>query len=166
MHNGLLSGFVKTQYGKFELTVSNRGLVRIDFPSKSSSHQKVHNMKAKDTQILLRAKSLLKDYFSGSRVKFGKIPIDWSIFRPFDRQVLAQLLRVKPGKTITYGELAKRSHFPRAARAVGNALNRNPIPILIPCHRVLRKDLILGGYRGGNRWKQLLLNIDKQHEIR
>ena len=109
-----------------------------------------------------KTQSFLKHYFL-SKPAFDKIPIDWNIFKPFDKKILQTLLKVKPGKTITYQQLAKRAGFPRAARAVGNALNRNPIPILIPCHRVVRKDRSLGGYAGGIRWKQALLKLEQNN---
>ncbi len=164
MASELLTDFVKTPYGKFELTVSKHGLVKLDFPVsvKKASKTRVV-LSTEEKHVLRRAKSFLRKYFSGFSIKSNQIPIDWTIFRPFDQRIFMELLKVKPGKTTTYGELAKKSHFPRAARAVGNALNRNPIPILIPCHRVLRKDSSLGGYRGGSRWKCLLLKIDRSH---
>ena len=77
--------------------------------------------------------------------------------------MLKTLMKVPQHRTvISYSELARRSGAPRAARAVGSALNRNPIPILIPCHRVVRKDRVLGGYGAGIRWKKMLLNLDKK----
>ena len=91
--------------------------------------------------------------------------MDWTSFKPFDQRVLKTLLKqTKAGQTVSYSELAERCGKPRAQRAVGNALNRNPIPILIPCHRVVRKDQSLGGYGGGLQWKRILLNLEKSFE--
>ena len=162
--NELSSGFVETKYGKFKIAVSPRGLIKIDFPSRHRHRKKNSNL-SNSNKVFRQSKTFLNRYFSGSLKGFATIPIDWSIFTPFDKRVLTTLMKVRPGKTITYGELAKKSKFPGAARAVGNALNRNPIPVLIPCHRVLRKDLTLGGYRGGLRWKKILLEIDKQYNF-
>ncbi|MBI4367908.1 MAG: methylated-DNA--[protein]-cysteine S-methyltransferase [Candidatus Omnitrophica bacterium] len=115
--------------------------------------------------IFKKAKSYLNSFLAGEKNYKKAVSVDWTNFKPFDRRVLKTLVnQTKTGQTISYSELAKRCGKPRAQRAVGNALNRNPIPILIPCHRVLRKDQSLGGYRGGLRWKRTLLELEKSFE--
>lgn len=161
MTSGLFFGLTRTPYGTFEITASKRGIVQVDFPSKQKKINPPQKKPSKKNRFLLTAGSLLSDYFSGKTAKFDKIPVDWTAFSSFERKVFSKLLEVGPGHTITYGELAKQSQAPKAARAVGNALKRNPIPILIPCHRVVKKDHSLGGYHGGRRWKRLLLKLDK-----
>ncbi|MBI4357905.1 MAG: methylated-DNA--[protein]-cysteine S-methyltransferase [Candidatus Omnitrophica bacterium] len=76
--------------------------------------------------------------------------------------MLKVLRNVPATRTVTYSGLARRAQVPHAARAVGNSLSRNPIPILIPCHRVIRKNGSLGGYRGGRRLKRTLLSLERR----
>jgi methylated-DNA-[protein]-cysteine S-methyltransferase len=82
---------------------------------------------------------------------------------PFYREVWAELERITYGETITYGELAARVGKPKAARAVGAANGRNPLPIVIPCHRVIGSDGSLTGYGGGLRFKQSLLELERKY---
>ncbi len=154
---------VKTRFGTFQIAASDRGLIQINFPNryKAASHHSVVPPRAK--KILEAGKRFLKCFISGEGYCDKHVPIDWNVFRDFDRRVLKTLKEIPPQTTVSYSELAERVKNPRAARAVGNALNRNPIPILIPCHRVVRKDRSLGGYAGGIRWKQTLLKLEQNH---
>jgi len=100
----------------------------------------------------------LKDYFAGKRKKFDfKLDL---IVDGFQRKALLALARVQYGRTISYGELAAEAGNPRAARAAGTACARNPIAIVIPCHRVIAGDGSLGGYGGGEDQKRLLLKLE------
>jgi methylated-DNA-[protein]-cysteine S-methyltransferase len=101
------------------------------------------------------------EYLAGARQKF-KLPLDLTYLTDFQRQVLKAALAVRFGQTATYGEIARAVKRPRAARAVGQALASNPIPLVIPCHRVLASDGALGGYSGagGLRTKQWLLKLE------
>lgn len=101
----------------------------------------------------------LAEYFAGERKKFD-LPLDLSGVTPFRAEVLRALMRVPYGKTTTYTELARAVDNPKAVRAVGSACATNPLPILIPCHRVLRADGSLGGYRGGTEAKRFLLRLE------
>ena len=103
-------------------------------------------------------KEQLAEYFNGERMAFD-LPISLEYVTDFQRKVLMATSRVEPGEVSTYGEIARRIGNSRAARAVGQALARNPIPILIPCHRVLGGDGSLHGYsgRGGLKTKKALL---------
>jgi methylated-DNA-[protein]-cysteine S-methyltransferase len=103
----------------------------------------------------------LKDYFGGRRHEFD-LQLDLRRLSNFQRLVLSAIQEVPPGQTISYGGLARRIGKPQAARAVGQALGSNPIPIIIPCHRALAADGSLGGYsgRGGTRTKQVLLELE------
>ena len=102
------------------------------------------------------------EYLAGQRAEFT-LPLDLSYLTVFQRQVLKATLAVHCGRTATYGEIARRIKRPRAARAVGQALARNPISLVIPCHRVLASDGGLGGYSGarGLRTKEWLLKLEK-----
>jgi methylated-DNA-[protein]-cysteine S-methyltransferase len=101
----------------------------------------------------------LDQYFAGERRRFG-LRLDRRLIHGIARDVLAATARVPFGRTTTYGELAERIGNPRAARAVGNALGSNPIPIVVPCHRVLRTGGALGGYAGGLDRKERLLRLE------
>ncbi|NOY98192.1 MAG: methylated-DNA--[protein]-cysteine S-methyltransferase [Chloroflexi bacterium] len=94
------------------------------------------------------AASQLREYLAGERRQFT-IPIDWSLLRPFQREALLATFAIPYGQTSTYGELAARIGRPRAARAVGRAEATNPMPLVIPCHRVIGADGKLTGYGGG-----------------
>jgi methylated-DNA-[protein]-cysteine S-methyltransferase len=99
----------------------------------------------------------LDEYFEGRRHRFD-LPLDRRMSRGFRAQVLAELERVVFGEVVTYGELAARAGSPKAFRAVGSAMATNPIPIVVPCHRVLRTGGKLGGYGGGLDAKRWLLS--------
>ena len=101
----------------------------------------------------------LDEYFEHKREEFD-LPLDLSAAAPFHREVLTELARVPYGETTTYGSLAAKVGRPRAARAIGLAMNRNPIPIVLPCHRVLGSSGSLTGYAGGLDKKELLLRLE------
>ncbi|HST17821.1 MAG TPA: methylated-DNA--[protein]-cysteine S-methyltransferase [Gaiellaceae bacterium] len=100
----------------------------------------------------------LDQYFEGGRRDFD-LPLDLRV-APFPEAVLDALARVPYGATTTYGALAREAGKPRAARAVGTVMNRNPIPIVLPCHRVVGADGSLTGYAGGLDRKRLLLRLE------
>lgn len=102
----------------------------------------------------------LSEYFAGQRIDF-----DLKLFlkgTPFQKRVWKALLQIPYGKTVSYGALATRLDSPGGMRAVGAANGRNPIPIIIPCHRVIASDGSLGGYSGGLSIKQSLLDLEQQ----
>ena len=101
----------------------------------------------------------LDEYFERRRETFD-LDIDLSTVAPFNRRVLEELARVPYGATTTYGRLAERAERPRAARAVGMVMNRNPVPIVLPCHRVVGSTGKLVGYGGGLDRKELLLRLE------
>ena len=107
----------------------------------------------------------LKEFFRGKRSAFD-LTFDLDGFSEFDRSVWAELARVPAGSTVTYGELARRSGHPRAARAVGGAMHRNPIPIVIPCHRVVGETGSLTGYGLGLWRKRWLLDREGAWPLR
>jgi methylated-DNA-[protein]-cysteine S-methyltransferase len=108
---------------------------------------------------LARARKELDQYFAGRRRDFDlSVDIEW--LPDFQRGVLEELARVPYGRVETYGSLAARIGRPRAARAVGGALNRNPLPIVLPCHRVVGVSGSLVGYAGGLERKRALLELE------
>jgi methylated-DNA-[protein]-cysteine S-methyltransferase len=103
----------------------------------------------------------LFDYLLGRYVRFSDYPLVWDGITGFEKRVLLGLGDIPYGRTTSYGEIAGRIGSPRAARAVGQALKRNPWPILIPCHRVIGKQGGLRGFSSGCGWKRILLRIEK-----
>ena len=104
----------------------------------------------------------LDEYFSGSRERFD-LPIDWALVAPFGRRILEATREIPYGNVAAYGEIAAAAGSPGGARAAGNALGANPIPIVIPCHRVVRSSGALGGYTGGIERKQALMQVEARH---
>jgi methylated-DNA-[protein]-cysteine S-methyltransferase len=107
-----------------------------------------------------RARRELDEYFAGSRRAFD-LPVDWSLVHGFARDVLRATAAIPYGAWSTYGAVAAAAGSPRGSRAAGNALGSNPIPIVIPCHRVLRAGGAIGGYTGGADRKRLLLELER-----
>jgi methylated-DNA-[protein]-cysteine S-methyltransferase len=101
----------------------------------------------------------LDAYFAGTRSDFD-LKLDWSLVGPFGRQVLSRTAAIPYGEVATYSEVAREIKHPGAARAVGNALGANPIPVIVPCHRVVRTGGALGGYGGGLPRKEYLLDLE------
>ena len=101
----------------------------------------------------------LDEYFSGTRITFD-LEVDMVLMKPFAKRILAATARIPFGATSTYGEVAAEAGSPGAARAAGGALGSNPIPIVVPCHRVLARNGTLHGYTGGLHRKQHLLELE------
>jgi methylated-DNA-[protein]-cysteine S-methyltransferase len=101
----------------------------------------------------------LDEYFLGSRTEFD-LPLDWSLVSDFSRRVLGATAQVGYGEVSTYGQIAARAGKPSAARAAGRALGANPIPIIVPCHRVVGTSGSLTGYGGGLERKRFLLDLE------
>ena len=105
------------------------------------------------------ARRQLDEYFHGRRRSF-ELPIDWALTRGFTTEVLRATARIGFGETSTYAGVAEQAGSPRAVRAAGNALGSNPMPVIVPCHRVLRSGGALGGYTGGVERKEFLLRLE------
>ena len=101
----------------------------------------------------------LDEYFEGRRRDFD-LPIDWTLTRGYTREVLRRTAEIPFGEASTYAEIAARAGSPRGWRAAGNALGSNPMPIVVPCHRVLATSGAIGGYTGGVDRKRFLLSLE------
>lgn len=149
--------------GKIHLALTEKGLFEIGIRDSEKrflkSLQKVYNIKpVKDSAAFKDIVKLLKRYLKGERLKID-IPFDLKGTH-FEKRVWKALLKIPYGKTKSYGEIAKEIGLPNGARAVGNACGKNPIPIIIPCHRVIAGNGGLGGYTGGTGIKKKLLRIE------
>lgn len=135
-------------------------LVGVDLPGDGPTGPVVTvSPSADDAEALERWAGELTAYFAGRRSTWTpeEVDLDGLGLGTFERAVYATLLTVPPAATVSYGALAKMAGYPRAARAVGNAMAANPIPVVVPCHRVIRSDGSLGSYGDDPAWKARLL---------
>jgi methylated-DNA-[protein]-cysteine S-methyltransferase len=157
---------VDSPLGPLVVAATPRGLVRLAYTDSGGQDEVLADLAGKLSPRILEspgrldeARRELDEYFEGRRAGFD-LPIDWSLTRGFAGQVLRATARIGFGKTSTYAEVAGRAGSPRAVRAAGNALGSNPIPVVVPCHRVLRTGGALGGYTGGVERKEFLLRLE------
>ena len=155
-----------TPVGRLLLAATPRGLVRVAYLDHSDEDAVLEHLARRvSPRVLSAAKPLdeprreLEQYFAGVRREF-ETPLDWQLVQGFGRRVLEATARVPFGSLTTYKRVATEAGSPKAARAAGNALGANPIPIIVPCHRVLHSTGGLGGYTGGLERKRLLLGIE------
>jgi methylated-DNA-[protein]-cysteine S-methyltransferase len=154
-----------TPIGTLLLFATPRGLVRISFESEDrdevlgeiATHVSPRILEA--PRRLDPARRELDHYFGGTLHDFD-LPIDWTLTGPFARRVLRRTARIPYGSVASYGDVAHDIGAPRGARAVGNALGSNPIPVVLPCHRVVRTGGAIGGYGGGLPRKRWLLDLE------
>ena len=166
--DGLLDvayGAYDSPLGTLTLIATRRGLVRLSYPDEAVEAQ-IEEVADRISPRILAAPGLtdpirrqLDDYFAGRRRRFD-VPIDWRLVRGFAGSVLRATARIPFGEVSTYRDVAARAGSPNAYRAAGNALGSNPIPIVVPCHRVLHASGGLGGYTGGLDRKRYLLHLE------
>jgi methylated-DNA-[protein]-cysteine S-methyltransferase len=156
---------VDSPFGTLHAAVTNRGLVRLAFPEERAEEVLEHLVRRVSPRIVEAPRLLdplkheLDEYFAGERRRF-ELALDWTLIGPFARRVLETTAAIPYGGYLSYAEVAAEAGSPRGARAAGNALGANPIPIVVPCHRVLRSGGALGGYGGGLERKQYLLELE------
>jgi methylated-DNA-[protein]-cysteine S-methyltransferase len=156
--------FAETPIGTLLVAASDRGLCRISFDPEPE-RETDELARAFGARVLRVARPVdevrrqLDEYFAGKRTHFD-VDVDLRPAAPFSRRVLLRLAKVPHGEVTTYGALARAAGNPRAARAVGTVMNRNPIPIVLPCHRVIGANGSLVGYGGGLDRKRLLLSLE------
>ena len=153
-----------TPIGPLLLAASERGLCRISFDPEPEREVELlaRTFGARVLRVPRRVDAVrrqLAEYFDGRRTSF-QLAVDIARLPQFQRDVLRELARVPYGRTTTYGRLAGRAGRPSAARAVGTVMNRNPIPIVLPCHRVIGANGKLVGYGGGLHRKEALLRLE------
>jgi methylated-DNA-[protein]-cysteine S-methyltransferase len=162
VHEGLVDvryDVVEAPIGPLFVAATDRGLCRISFSPDREDEEVAAEFGSRVLRVPLDdVRRELDEYFAGRRTKFD-LPLDIRV-APFNEAVLAELARVPYGRTETYGALAAKVGRPRAARAVGTVMNRNPIPIVLPCHRVIGANGSLTGYGGGLHVKRALLELE------
>ena len=147
---------VASPVGKLRLVASEKGLVAIDVRNNAKQEVTAKNPSAQ--AVLIQTKKQLEQYFAGKRTTFD-VALDL-VGTEFQVQAWRALCRIPFGKTISYGQQAANIKKPKAFRAVGSANGKNPIPIIVPCHRVVASDGSLGGYSLGLRMKKQLLALE------
>jgi O-6-methylguanine DNA methyltransferase len=184
MSEALIVSIFKTKWGWFGLGATENGVLKTCLPLKSRSAVEKEIVKIGRMGIGCSHQSSLKGwyyqeptfpswlksleedikaYFEGIYADFSEVPVDLSNVNPFGRIVLETCRQVLVGQTVTYSGLAKMAGKPKAVRAVATAVANNPLPLIIPCHRVIRSDGGLGGFSapGGVKYKKRLLDIEK-----
>lgn len=153
---------IHTPIGELLLLADEQGLTYLAFADENHARCTQGSV-AGSTLILRHAEAELREYFAGQRQHFTT-PLSWTVdtVPGFRGSVQRMLLDIPYGTSVTYKELAQKMGNPGAVRAVGSACATNPLPIFSPCHRVLRSDGALGGYRGGLETKQWLLELEKE----
>jgi methylated-DNA-[protein]-cysteine S-methyltransferase len=156
---------VDSPFGGLLLAATRQGLVRLAFPEEDVDSvleglaRRISPRIIETPAPLEPVRRELDEYFTGRRHEF-ELPLDWTLVGRFGRRVLGVTSEIPYGGVLSYGEVAAEAGSPRGSRAAGNALGSNPIPIVIPCHRVLRTGGALGGYGGGLERKRWLLELE------
>ena len=158
-------GVLDSPLGPLTVMVTPRGLVRLSYGDELIEAQ-LDELAERVSPRILEApektdavRRQLDEYFEGARHRFD-LPIDWRLVRGFAGEVLRATARIPFGRVSSYREIATDAGSPNAYRAAGNALGSNPIPIIVPCHRVLHAGGGLGGYTGGLDRKRFLLDLE------
>lgn len=155
----------ETPLGTLTVAASSKGLVSVFLPN-TSLEQAIQKLEATSLRILAasndvstKARLQLDQYFNQTLCEFD-LAIDWQLSKGFRLETLKQAKSIPYGTVLSYGELASKTQSPKAVRAVGSAMATNPLPIVVPCHRVVRSDGKLGNYFGGVQMKADLLQLE------
>ena len=160
---------IATTVGPIGLAWSEAGLLRLQLPMEDGATTRERLLRRLKEPVeghpppwLEPAVARLQAYFNGTRVDFSEVPIDFGKASEFFQKVYGETRKLGWGEIATYGELAGRLESPGAAQAVGQAMGRNPVPIIVPCHRVLASGNKIGGFSapGGIRSKLYLLDLE------
>ena len=156
---------VDSPFGPLLVAATPQGLVRVNLPA-YDPEQTLEELAARISPRVLEAPARLDDarreldlYFEGKLTEFD-LPLDWRLTDGFRKKVQRAIARIPYGKTRSYTEIARSAGNERAVRAAGTACGSNPLPIVVPCHRVLRSGGALGGYGGGLPAKRTLLELE------
>lgn len=149
-----------TPVGDLRLAASDEGLIAVEWAHAQPDFESY--LRNSEPEAVAQYTGQLREYLEGTRRDFT-FPIDWSIFRPFQKEALQHVFQIPYGETRTYADIALEIERPNAYRAVGRANATNPMPIVIPCHRLIGRDGKLHGYGGGEglKTKEWLLKMEK-----
>lgn len=153
---------IETPVGILLIAKNQRGICRVQFGDDLDSFMSILDPKSRTEQsadALTLVAHQLDEYFAGNRDSFD-VPVDETIMRPFQRQILTTIRQIPAGQIWTYGQVAKAINKPKSSRAVGRALGTNPVPIIIPCHRIIGSSGKMTGYIGGIERKRALLHLE------
>ena len=157
---------VDSPLGPLVVAATPKGLVRVSYTEFRGEDEVLEEIARRVSPRVLEAPARLDgvrreldEYFEGRRERF-ETPVDWSHLAGFTREVLRATAAIPFGDVSTYAGVAEAAGSPRAVRAAGNALGANPMPVVVPCHRVLRTGGALGGYTGGVERKEFLLRLE------
>jgi methylated-DNA-[protein]-cysteine S-methyltransferase len=156
---------VDSPFGRLLLAATPRGLVKLNLPSHDEG-EALEDLARRVSPRVVEAPARLDDarrqldlYFEGGLTEFD-LPLDWRLTHDFRRRAVRAIARIPYGQTRSYTQIARSAGNERAVRAAGTACGANPIPIVVPCHRVLRSGGGLGGYGGGLPMKEALLELE------
>lgn len=158
-------GFMDSPVGDVMVATSDRGVVEVSYLDHTGSYDTLRELEQRGFLVYERQAQVssvvdqLRQYFEGARHVFS-LPVDLGGVTDFTRSVLERTIHIPYGKVETYGDVASGIGKPKASRAVGNALGRNPVPVIIPCHRVILSSGAMGWYTGGPEIKRALLSIE------
>lgn len=161
----LFFDLIPSPIGDLFVAVGPAGVVALEFHPDGGEAVRLAAIRGarviRSSEAVAPVAAQLAEYFAGCRRQFD-LAMDLSSLSAFERDVLAAVAQIPPGQTLTYGEVARAVGKPAASQAVGQALGRNPVPIVIPCHRVIAGGGRIGGYsgRGGVETKQALLRLE------
>src|SRR3954451_6947630 len=157
---------VDSPLGPLVVAATPKGLVRVSYSEFRGEGEVLEELARRVSPRVLEAPARLDgvrreldEYFEGRRERFDT-PVHWSYLAGFTREVLRATAAIRFGEVSTYAGVAEAAGSPRAVRAAGNALGANPMPVVVPCHRVLRSGGSLGGYTGGLERKEFLLRLE------
>lgn len=153
--------YYDSKLGKIKIEAKDKYIIGVDFVSENTVQlDEINNENEK--VIINKCKSQLEEYFNGQRKKFD-LEIKFVNGTEFQKNVWNELCKINYGDTVSYKEIAERIGNPKACRAVGGANNKNPIAIIVPCHRVIGKNGTMVGYANGIDKKAFLLSLEKKN---
>jgi methylated-DNA-[protein]-cysteine S-methyltransferase len=158
-HPGRVCAYYESPLGRMLLAASDQGLAGVWFVGQRHGPDSSGWREEPQHPVLREAMAQLQAYFAGERQDFD-LPLDLQAGTPFQQSVWDALQRIPRGGTTSYAELARRLGRPQAARAIGAAVGRNPVSVVVPCHRVLGTGGALTGYAGGLERKTALLQLE------
>ncbi|TMQ63537.1 MAG: methylated-DNA--[protein]-cysteine S-methyltransferase [Candidatus Eisenbacteria bacterium] len=155
---------IRAPLGKVWVLATESGLREIRLSSREAPTRA--EMRSKGWKLIRRprwtdpVRRLIEGYLTGTERRL-EIPLDLGAGTPFQRRVWEAARKIPYGTAASYVDLARLAGYPRASRAVGNALGANPVPIVVPCHRVIHADRSIGGFSSGLTWKRFLLELER-----